>query len=233
MTIVPTSLQQLAPLSDDELAANVLAGSGPAFELLMRRHNQRLFRIARAVVLDDSEAEEIVQETYVRAYAHLARFEGRSSLATWLSRIAYHEALRAQRRLRRARRTDPADMDHAHTGRREPPPDSGGGDRAEARAMLTGALEALPVSYRTVVMLRLVQGLSTRETAECLGLSESSVKVTLHRARAMLAESIQRQAVSGLREQFAFAGERCDRIVSGVFRRIHDRLLHPGPAPDA
>ncbi|HZW10500.1 MAG TPA: RNA polymerase sigma factor [Phycisphaerales bacterium] len=229
MTTLSPALQRLAPLSDEELVASILAGSGPAFELLMRRHNARLFRIARAVVTDDSEAEEIVQETYVRAYAGLAGFQGRASLATWLSRIAFHEALRARRRIRRARATDPAQMDHAHSSPSHESDDQRSrAAHTEARAVLTAAIDALPDGLRAVVMLRLVQGLSTRETAECLRLSESNVKVSLHRARRMLAESIERRAVSELREQFAFAGERCDRVVAGVFSRLEARRGSPG-----
>lgn len=223
MTALSTPLQRLAPLSDDELVASILDGSAPAFELLMRRHNQRLFRIARAIVQDSGEAEEVVQETYVRAYENLARFEGRSSVATWLSRIALHEALRTRRKQRRARATECTAMDRLHIaddGRAAADPV----ERAEMRTMLAAALDALPAALRAVVMLRLVEGLSTRETAKCLRLTEANVKVSLHRARRMLSETIQRRAIAEFSQQFAFAKERCDRIVAGVFQRLEKPL---------
>jgi RNA polymerase sigma-70 factor (ECF subfamily) len=221
MTLMMSAeLQQMAPLSDEALVERIVGGGDAAvFELLMRRHNQRLFRIARAVVRDDDEAEDVVQETYVRAYTHLDRFEGRSSVATWLSRIAFHEALRRRRRQRRSRALgeldpqSPQATDAAHS-----PDDSMA--RAETRATLTAALDALPTGLRAIVMLRLVEGLSTRETSQCLRLSESNVKVSLHRARQLLINAMERDALAEFRTQFAFDGERCDRIVAGVFERL-------------
>jgi RNA polymerase sigma-70 factor (ECF subfamily) len=179
----------------------------------MRRHNQRLYRVARSVVRDESEAEDIVQEAYVRAYSHLSRLEGRSSVATWLTRIAFHEALRRRRRGRRVRASA------AVSGEPVAPPDPGTGVHAESGGSLRAALDALPEGVRTVVVLRLVQGLSTRETARSLRLSESNVKVMLHRGKRLLASSLDAGAPD-LREQYIFGAERCDRVVAAVFRRI-------------
>jgi len=111
MRTLPPKLELMAPLTDAELVERIIGGDSGVFELLMRRHNQRLFRLARSVVRNSDEAEEIVQETYLRAYANLARFEGRSSVVTWLSRIAFHQALRPQRRKRQSRVTDGLDLD--------------------------------------------------------------------------------------------------------------------------
>jgi len=111
MSVLSPQLEQMAPLSDEALINRILAGDAAVFELLMRRHNQRLFRVARAIVRNNAEAEDVVQETYLRAYAHLDRFEGRASVATWLSRIAFHEALRCRRRQRRSRVTEEVDPD--------------------------------------------------------------------------------------------------------------------------
>jgi RNA polymerase sigma-70 factor (ECF subfamily) len=220
MTLMSVELQQMAPLSDEALVERIVGGGDAAvFELLMRRHNQRLFRIARAVVRDDDEAEDVVQETYVRAYTHLDRFEGRSSVATWLSRIAFHEALRRRRRQRRSRALGELDPQSPQAADAAHPPDDPM-SRAETRATLTAALDALPTGLRAIVMLRLVEGLSTRETAECLRLSESNVKVSLHRARQLLIKAMERDALAEFRTQFAFDGERCDRIVAGVFDRL-------------
>lgn len=210
-----SSTGALSPPTDEEVVARVLAGDRMLFELLMRRHNQRLFRIARAIVRDDAEAEDIVQEAYVRAYAALAKFEGRASVATWLSRIALHEALRRRRRLRRQVTAGP--MNEAPDPVEEP---SAGSARAEARALLGEAIDALPARLRAVVMLRLVEGLAVRETAECLHMSEANVKVSLHRARRMLAETIERRVAPEWRRQFSFDGARCDRIVANVLARL-------------
>lgn len=224
----PTLLESFAPLTDEELVPRILRGSGPAFELLMRRHNQRLFRLARAVLRNDSEAEDVVQEAYVRAYANLASFQGRSRLSTWLTRILLHEALRRRRQKLRAQSMEPERLDRFHESQHETEP-AGTESRRETSAVLCEALDALPTKLRAVVMLRLVEGLSTRETASCLRISESDVKVSLHRARGMLAEAIQQRAVDAFRKQFAFANERCDRIVARVFERIVEREgLHHG-----
>ncbi|MFM9995763.1 MAG: sigma-70 family RNA polymerase sigma factor [Phycisphaerales bacterium] len=208
------TLQLLAPLPDEEVVARVLCGDTAVFELLMRRHNQRLFRLARAVVRDGHEAEDIVQEAYVRAYAGLRRFEGRSSVATWLSRITLHEALRRRRRRGRARVADGIDPGSL-TG-----PAAPGAADGELGDVLTGAIDALPMVLRAVVMLRLVEGLGTRETAACLRLTETNVKVSLHRARQMLQGLVGDWSEADARGRFAFDGERCDRIVAEVFRRL-------------
>lgn len=218
MITVPHSKEMMAPLSDEELVSNILAGDTGAFELLMRRHNQRLFRIARAVVRDSTEAEDVVQESYVRAFTALAGFQARSSVATWLSRITLHEALRCRRRRRHARERELRYMEGLPDTAAGPPDPV---DRDESRSALVAALDSLPAAHRAVVMLRLVEGLSTRETAACLRMTEANVKVSLHRARRILAESIQRRALADLRAQFSFDGDRCDRIVAGVFARLH------------
>jgi RNA polymerase sigma-70 factor (ECF subfamily) len=212
-------LQQLTPLSDEQVVARVLDGDVAVFELLMRRHNQRLFRVARAVLRNDAEAEDVVQETYLRAYAHLAQFEGRSSVATWLSRIAFHESLRRRRQRRRSRVAADVDVNAAAITDMESHVD----DelvRADVRKTLGESIDALPDALRAVVMLRLVEGLSTRETADSLHISEANVKVSLHRAKRMLSDSILHRAGPDFRHAFTFGEKRCDRIVAAVFARI-------------
>lgn len=208
------------PHTDEEIVARVLDGDLAAFELLMRRHNERLYRVARSVVRDEHEAEDIVQETYVRAYAHLSRFEGRASVATWLTRIAFHEALR-----RRRQRLQAAALGRSLAFTKSPranrseeihmPPDASSGT-------LIDAIDALPINARAVVVLRLVQGLSTRETATSLRMSESNVKVLLHRGTQQLRERLGADQVGNLREQHTFGSDRCDRVVAAVFRRLGD-----------
>ncbi|MCC6951980.1 MAG: sigma-70 family RNA polymerase sigma factor [Phycisphaerales bacterium] len=213
------TLAELAPLPDEDILARVVDGDIAAFELLMRRHNTRLYRVARAVMHDDLEAEDIVQEAYVRAYAHLNRFEGRASVATWLTRIAFHEALR-----RRRRRAREATVQRSRARHREIT--AGTFEVAEmavdpqTRSSLALTLDALPVSTRAVVVLRLVQGLSTRETASCLRLSEANVKVLLHRGTRALRDTMGAEPVDSLREQYAFGAERCDRVVAAVLQRL-------------
>jgi RNA polymerase sigma-70 factor, ECF subfamily len=209
------TLEMLAPLPDEALLARVVEGDAPAFELLMRRHNQRLYRVARSVLHDALEAEDVVQDAYVRAYANLGAFQGRSSVATWLTRIAFHEALRRRRRGARARAAMSTLSERAHGA--EGRESMHGLDEHGPR--LDAALDSLPAGVRTVVVLRLVQGLSTRETAECTRLSEANVKVMLHRGKHLLAERLG-DAAGDLRERYAFGAERCDRVVEAVFRRL-------------
>jgi len=159
-----------------------------------------------------------VQETYLRAYAHLAQFEGRSTIATWLSRIAFHEALRRRRERRRSRIAESVDPDSSAADCKAPVDEAL--VRNEMRTALAKAIDGLPDGLRAVVMLRLVEGLDTRETAESLHLSESNVKVSLHRARRMLSDSLLDRSSSDLRRAFTFGEKRCDRIVAAVFKRI-------------
>jgi RNA polymerase sigma-70 factor, ECF subfamily len=221
---VSASLQSLTPLTDEEVVQRIRDGDSAVFELLMRRHNQRLFRLARSIIRDDTEAEDIVQETYLRAYTNLHRFEGRSSVATWLSRIAFHESLSRLRRRRQAKVATSARIDAMQA--------SQGGEasidsiaQTELRMSLAAALDSLPASFRAIVMLRLVEGLSTQETADSLRLTPTNVRVGLFRARRQLQETIQKQALPRFREAFVFGEQRCDRVVSRVFAALAERHL--------
>ncbi len=177
-------------LSDEQVVERVLAGETALFEVLMRRHNQRLFRTARSIVRDAAEAEDVTQETYVRAFAQLAQFEHRAMWSTWVTRIAVNEALA---RVRRRGRFVAADIEAMEDGRMEPVddnariPEPGPEDTASARELvgfLERAVDALPGIYRMVFVLREVEGLSTADTAASLDISDDLVKVRLHRARA-------------------------------------------------
>ena len=203
-----------APLPDEVVVRRVLAGEAALFELIMRRYNQRLYRAARAILRDDSEAEDVVQETYLKALRGMGGFEWRSSLATWLTRIAVHEAS-ARRRARRREWPRPVGGDHEESGMSL--------RRREAGAMLREHIDALPASMRVVLVLRAVEGLGTRETAECLGLAENVVKVRLHRARAVLRKRMAAEFVGELKSVYAFDGERCDRIVRNVIAKWSER----------
>jgi RNA polymerase sigma-70 factor (ECF subfamily) len=188
----------------------------------MRRYNQRLYRVARAILRDDTEAEDVMQDAYVRAYQHLGQFEGRSSFATWLTRIAVHEAFARIRRRHRFTgleafiESQGEDMTFAS----DIPSPEHEAATAQAGIMLEAAILALPENYRTVLMLRDIEELSTAEVAEALELTEENVKVRLHRARAMLRRELYARAGSTRASAFPFMGERCDRVVKGVFERI-------------
>lgn len=206
--------------SDDELVAAIRRGETAAFEKLMRRYNQRLFRTARALLRNEAEAEDVVQETFVRAFRHLDEFEGRSSVATWLTRIALNEALA---RVKRARRFESADNDQeGRTLRVEssrPGPEEETAAR-ELRAVLTAAVDALPDELRSIFVMREVEGMSTLEAAEVLQISSEAARVRLHRARAELQRSVEKRLGKEVRALFQFAGTRCDGIVERVFEKL-------------
>jgi RNA polymerase sigma-70 factor (ECF subfamily) len=218
--------QPPAELADEEVARRVLGGESPLFELLMRRYNQRLFRIARAVLLDDGEAEDALQEAWVRAYQHLAQFDGRARLSTWLSKIVLHEALARRRRAGRFRPLgdaalgDDSPEDLLVSPAADPEREAAA---AELGNLLSGEVARLRESARAVFVLRAVEGLSTAETAEALGIREEAVKVRFHRARARLRAALDRRLDRAARDLWGFRGERCDRVVAGVLARLPAR----------
>jgi RNA polymerase sigma-70 factor (ECF subfamily) len=216
-------------LSDEEVVRRVRAGQAELFEVLMRRYNQRVYRLARSVLPNDHEAEEVAQEAWVRAYEHLDQFAGRAAFPTWLSRIALHEAWARARRARRLQPIATAGEGESH----EMMPTSTGPDPetetlgGEMRSLLEAAVGALPETYRTVFMLRHVEELSTAETAELLELTEEAVKTRLHRARAALQKALLAKAGGQLPLAFSFLGTRCDRMVASVLLRIAGGAAEP------
>lgn len=211
------------PLSDEEVVARVLAGETGMFEIVMRRYNQRLYRVARAILRNDGEAEDVMQDAYVRAYEHLDQFAGRARFSTWLTRIAVHEALTRQHRATRyqelesmsGQEGDP--MDRFATMALNPEQQA---SNSEIRRLLEEAVEKLPDDYRTVFVLRDVEEMSTRDAADVLEITEENVKVRLHRARALLRENLYARAGIEMKEAFDFHAVRCDRVVKNVFERI-------------
>ena len=210
-------------MSDEEVVARVLAGETSLFEIIMRRHNQRLYRTSRAILRDDAQAEDVVQDTYVRAYQHLAQFAGRAKFAAWLIRIAVNEGLARLRS--RERYQEPETMSEDEGDRMDrfasPTPDpEQQASRSEIRRLLEESIEALPDSHRTVFVLREIEEMSTTETAEALGLTEENVKIRLYRARAILRRKLYSHASVESKEAFAFGAARCDRVVRNVLERI-------------
>ncbi len=216
-------LRTAEPMPDVEVVRRVQAGEAELFEILMRRHNQRLYRVARAIVKDESEAEDVMQEAYVNAYTHLHQFAERAQFSTWLTRIAVHEALARVRRQARLTEFDEAEeageqmMPAFSTTGRNPEQQA---SNAELRALLETAIAGLPQSYRLVFVLREVEGLSTAETAETLEVTEETVKTRLHRGRALLREELFQRAGIATSSAFEFHLSRCDRIVKNVLERI-------------
>jgi RNA polymerase sigma-70 factor (ECF subfamily) len=204
--------------TDEALVERVRAGDVALFELLVRRHNQRLYRTARSIVCDDREAEDVVQDAYVAAFVHLASFEGRSRFATWLTRITVRQALARSRRRSEVLVDTPMEgamTEHRHT------PEGRSADRELGR-FLEAAIDELPPDFRTVFMLRSVQDLSTAETAACLEIPEDTVKTRLHRARRLLQEQLTASLDRATTQVHAFLGDRCDRITAAVMGRIRE-----------
>jgi RNA polymerase sigma-70 factor (ECF subfamily) len=197
-----------------------------AFEALMRRHNQVLFRTARAILRDDAEAEDAVQEAYVQAYRSLGDFRAEAQLSTWLARIVVNEALMRLRK--RKRRADIVPMQSSATVvslEQIPDSDMGKGPetsaaRSEMRRLLELQIDALPDTYRTVFVLRAVEELSVEETAAILDIPAATVRTRFFRARSLLRESLAQTIDVACEDAFSFAGERCDRIVARVLQRI-------------
>jgi len=206
-------------LSDQEAINRVLNGETSLYEIVMRRYNQRIYRVARAILRDDSEAEDVMQEAYVRAYKSLSTFQGKSSFATWLTRIAVNEALQ---RKRKGKRIDPLEdeghiMQIAASG--ESPEQTYG--RQEITNILDHAIAALPEHYRIVVMLREVEEMTTAEAAQALGLSEENVRTRLHRGRALLRKLLVDNSGLVMRDAYSFHLSRCDRVVAHVFAAVN------------
>jgi RNA polymerase sigma-70 factor (ECF subfamily) len=215
-------------LSDEDVVRRVLRGESALFEIVMRRYNQRLFRVARAIVRDEAEAEDVLQQAYVNAYTHLHQFAGQARFATWLTRIATHEALaRLRRQVRGQERNGMGDAEESMDALPAPEPDpEKQAFTGELRRALEASLDALPQTYRTVFVLRDVEGLSTAEAALCLEVSEDVVKTRLHRARALLREDLFDRAGLSARNVFSFQAERCDRTVAAVLARLGLPVVH-------
>ncbi len=221
-------------LSDEEVVRRVRAGEHTLFEVLMRRYNQRLYRVARSIVKDEAEAEDVMQQAYVNAYPHLQQFADRARFSTWLTRIAIHEALG---RLRRRRRVREVEVESENEGTGVPLRAAGPSPEQQAligelRRLLEVAIDALPGATRAAFVLREVEGLSTAEAADCLGVSQDVVTTRLHRARHLLRRELFDRAGLARQDAFSFHASRCDRVVAAVFSllRLRPRTGPTGPA---
>lgn len=211
-----------AETPDAELARLVAGGNASAFEHVMRRHNRTLFRTARAILRDDAEAEDALQEAYLQAYNAMGGFRAEAKLSTWLARIVANQALMRLRK--RVRRGDVlplnpmADADNVQVDMQKTPEQEA--QRAQVRKLLEAQVDSLPDAYRAVFMLRAVEELSVEETAAVLQIPEATVRTRLFRARSLLREKLAASIDLAYEDAFAFAGERCDRIVANVLERL-------------
>ncbi len=223
-----TALAALAatPAEDEDLALahRIAGGEQTAFELMMRRHNRRLYRLARATLRNDADAEDALQETYLAAYRHMAAFRGESTLFTWLSRLLLNECYGRLRKHSRREALFPIaddiekEVDAMTINDFNPPYHAAA--RAELRGLLEARLDALPVSFRTVFVLRSVEELSVEETAHCLGIPEATVRSRHFRANALLRESLARDVGVVEKSLFEFDGDDCDRVVERTLARL-------------
>ena len=211
---------------DAELVQRARGRNEAAIRVIMQSNNRRLYRLARGILRNDSEAEDVVQETYVRAFTHLDSFRGDSSLATWLARIAMNEALG---RLRRQRpgvewTSLPPGVLEAQiiqfplSSPSEDPEKSMA--QREIQHVVEHAIDDLPEAFRIVFITRVIEGMNVEETAEILGLKPETVKTRLHRARTMLRDSVEKKIGPVVMEAFPFAGKRCERLTEAVLKRL-------------
>src|SRR5215813_1041498 len=223
----PTPIRDLDALQDADLVRMAIQRDEVAFRVIMQRHNRRLYRCARSIVRDDSEAEDIVQEAYVNAFNNLASFRGTSSLATWLTRIALNEALA---RVRRRRPTvqlaalECAERDNAQIipfplMAMNTDPERTAAQR-EIRRLIERAIDDLPEPFRVVFVMREIEDMGVEETADFLGLRQATVKTRLHRARRLLRKALDTQLATTLRDAFPFDGVRCARMTDTILRRL-------------
>jgi RNA polymerase sigma-70 factor, ECF subfamily len=223
------TVQRAAGTLADErnLVERAKSGDQSAFRAIMEQNNQRLYRVARAVMKDDTEAEDVVQETYLRAFFNLSKFRGESSLTTWLTRIALNEALgrkRKQRAMVTLETVETAQQTSAQiiqfpAMNTETDPERSAAQN-EIQRLLERAMDALPEPFRVVFVMRDVEEMSIEETAFHLGIRPQTVKTRLHWARRLLRQSLDGELASTLKEMFPFAGVRCARITEAVLSRL-------------
>lgn len=217
-----TSLRELP---DAELAAQIALGNRAAFEVMMRRYNQPLFRTARSIVRDDAEAEDVLQSAYLHAYQGMGAFRSDARLSTWLTRIVVNQAIAARRK-----RTRSADVLHLHTESEqmnemnmhpdEAPTPERTAMQVQLRQRLERGIDALPDAFRVVFVMRAVQEMSGDEVALCLDIPEATVRTRFHRARGLLREMLARELDMAYADVYAFDGERCERIVTSTLVRL-------------
>jgi RNA polymerase sigma-70 factor, ECF subfamily len=224
--VEPAVLAQTAvdQLSDETVVSRVRGGETALYEILVRRHNQRLYRTIRAILRDDRNVEDVMQQAYIDAYLHLDQFRGDARFSTWLTRIAVNRAIRNGRGDRRGLELVVSDQEQAIDripARNIDPEHAMYGH--ELKVVLESLIEQLPEPFRLVFVMREVEGLSTAETAASLQINEDTVKTRLHRAKRLLQNQLDRQLGPAASQVYAFHLSRCDRVVAGVMAAIQRR----------
>ena len=228
-----------ARTDDAELARRIAGGDHAACRELMRRHNQRLYRTARAILKDDAEAEDAVQEAYLLAFRAMGGFRGDAKLSTWLTRIVANEALGRLRKRGRAAEVIPIDTQYGESAEvadaaedamdaTTPEQPENAAVRAETRRLLEAKIDELPDAFRAVFMLRAIEDLTVEETASALDIPEATVRTRFFRAKGLLREALSREIDLAHADAFSFLGERCDRITAAVMARLEQ--APPGTA---
>lgn len=224
----PAPAPQIAPVgtADAELVRRARERDEAAIRAILRSNNRRLYRLARGILRNDSEAEDVVQETYLRAFTHLEDFRGESTLATWLGRIAINEALGRLRRQRPGVEwtslppgTLEAQVIQFPLSATSEDPEKSMAQR-EIQHVVEHAIDELPEAFRIVFITRVIEGMNVEETAEILGLKPETVKTRLHRARTMLRDNVEKKIGPVVMEAFPFAGKRCERLTESVLKRL-------------
>ena len=220
-------------VSDAQVVRRIASGDISAFELLMRRHNRRLYRLARATLRNHAEAEDALQEAYLSAYRAIGQFRGESALSTWLSRLVLNECLGRLRRKARRDNVVPivsatggfdggadvaVEVENLSTPHVDAPDEAFA--RAEMRALLERKIDALPDLFRIVFVMRCIEDMNVEETARCLDIPEATVRSRHFRARRMLRESLGQELDLAERDVFEFGGTHCDRIVEHVLSHL-------------
>src|SRR3984893_1475897 len=224
----PAQAPQIAPVgtADAELVRRARERDEAAIRAILQSNNRRLYRLARGILRNDSEAEDVVQETYLRAFTHLGDFRGESTLATWLGRIAINEALGRLRRQRPGVEwtslppgTLEAQVIQFPLSATSEDPEKSMAQR-EIHHVVEHAIDELPDAFRIVFITRVIEGMNVEETAEILGLKPETVKTRLHRARTMLRDNVEKKIGPVVMEAFPFAGKRCERMTDAVLKRL-------------
>ena len=226
MTSFDKAKTSLDGADDGSIVRRIAAGARSAFEGLMRRHNRRLYRLARAALRDETEAQDALQDAYLQAYWSIGQFRGDAALATWLSRLVLNECLGRLRRNNRRQKVVPIvssptdrEIDAVCANESELPERTVG--RAQMRALLERKLDEIPEAFRVVFVLRSVEELSVEETAQSLGIAEATVRSRHFRAKSLLRESLAQELDLAERDVFEFGGAHCDRVVAGVLGRLN------------
>lgn len=213
----------LPSLKDELIIDSVLSGKKDDYELIMRRYNERLYRIGISILKDDIEVEDVMQETYIKAYNQLNNFKRQSKFSTWITRIMINESLAKLKRKKKFERYSEIEEEHFHgvpqhayAANNETPEKQF--LQKEMNTLLTSAIRSLPQKYQTVFMMREIEMMTVQETAECLNITSENVKVRLHRAKELLKTNLK--TISPRQEFFSFEQPRCDKIVDSVLRKI-------------